>query len=338
MSREAEKTLFGLLIDIEEITTLAMEGLPLEAIPSEELRPIFEWALNYFHQGGRKMPPTIEAFKATEMIGFKDSRSMFDVLGEYDIEIGELPDQHMLWAIEELKATYLKKTVQDWSKETSRELTEVPSGDTHGVLAERATQLVGLSLDLESHQTRVELRETASDILADYEERKSANGAFRGMAFGLQEVDEHSNGIYPGEIAILGAYAKVGKSYFVDRVALKEWERGRSVALFTLENSLEMTRDRIACLATGVNPTHFEQGISLPDEELMVQTWIHDVLEKSDTPLNMLAPEGSERSLPSWKPSVLVMHGTSRSVRSFTTSRHSSMGRETRCLASSHTR
>ena len=132
--------MFGLLLDPKEIATLARLGLPIEAIPSAELRPIFEWSLDYFHQSGRTMPPTLEAFKNTRMPGFQEARSMYDVLQEYEVNLDELPDEHMSWAIEELKATFLKKRVQDWSKDTSRDLTEVQSKDTPVVLAERASE------------------------------------------------------------------------------------------------------------------------------------------------------------------------------------------------------
>jgi replicative DNA helicase len=219
-----------------------------------------------------------------------------EVLEEYDINIGELPEEHMLWAIEELKATYAKKQVQEWSKDTSRELTEVASKDVHVVLAENASELVKLSMSLESHTTRVDLRDQGPDILERYEARAAAMGAFQGMHFGLPEIDQHTNGIRPGELAVVGAYAKVGKSYFVDRVALNEFQIGRSVALFTLENSIEMTTDRIACLATGIDPIPFDNGVATPEDIQAVREWIDNTLNTAEHPLHILSPSEGEKT------------------------------------------
>lgn len=296
MSRHAEKVLFGLLTELEEIATLAAEGLPMEAIPSAELRPILDWSLNYYHQHGRKLPPTEEAFKQTRMPGFQESRSMYEVLEEYDITIGDLPEEGMLWAIEELKATWAKKQTQEWSKDTSRELTEVPSGDVHTVLAERASELISLSMSLESKITRVDLREQGPDIMQRYNVRASNTGDFQGMHFGLPEIDSHTNGIREGELAVVGAFAKVGKSYFLDRVALQEFQAGRSVALFTLENSIAMTTDRIACLANNIDPIAFDEGRSSAEDLKLVDEWIHDVIEKAGCPLHILSPDEGEKT------------------------------------------
>ena len=296
MSRHAEKVLFGLLIHDESIASLAAEGIPMEAIPSTELHPILDWSMKYYHQHGRKLAPTVEAYKETRMPGFQESRSMYEVLQEYDIEMGDLPDEGMLWAIEELKATFAKKQVQEWSKDTSRELTEVPSGDVAMTLAESASALVNLSMSLESHVTRVDLREQGPDIMQRYNERAAITTNFQGMHFGLPEVDTHTNGIRAGELAVVGAFAKVGKSYFLDRVALEEFNAGRSVALFTLENDIKMTTDRIACLANSIDPIAFDEGRSSAEDLKVMQEWIHDVIEVAGCPLHILRPEEGERT------------------------------------------
>jgi hypothetical protein len=85
----------------------------------------------------------------------------------------------------------------------------------------------------------------------------------------------------------------------LDRIALKEWQAGRTVSLFTLENSLEMTRDRIACLATGVHPERFEMGVCDPQEEEAIREWIRDSMDHQDNKLWIVHPPLGERTIES---------------------------------------
>ena len=289
MSLLGQKTLFGLLVDTESMHTLAMEDLDPLVIPNEELRSIYLWCMNYYHQGGRIAAPTVDVLKTTDTPGIPKV-SMYDTLIEHEIPLDELPDETIEWAIDDLKATYLTRQTQEWMKKASEEITLAVPGERHAVLTQYATELVGLSTRLESRATRVELRETADDIMLEYDARKADNQTFRGMHMGLPLIDDHTNGIHPGELCIVGAGPKTGKSYFLDRVALKEMEVGRTVVLFTLENSIKMTRDRIACLAAEVNPIKFEQGKCTPEEEASVRELVAEWSEPGSS-LHILKPE-----------------------------------------------
>ncbi len=75
-----------------------------------------------------------------------------------------------------------------------------------------------------------------------------------------------------------------------DRIALKELEVGRTVVLYTLENSIKMTRDRIACLAAEVNPIKFEMGQCTPAEEESIRYWVEE-MKQAGSPLHILKPE-----------------------------------------------
>lgn len=117
-----------------------------------------------------------------------------------------------------------------------------------------------------------------------------------GMHFGIKDIDDHTYGIHPGELAIVAAHAKAGKSFFLDWVALKEFEQGKTVGLFTLENSIPMTEGRIACLAVGADPTRWIKGQSYPDEEESITSWINDVLRKSDEKFYIMQPAPGDRT------------------------------------------
>ena len=290
MSSLSEKTLFRLLLDPDSLTVLSMEGLSSDIIPTEELRPIYEWALRYYNKGGRVVAPTVELLRNSKL---PNGLSMYDILSKYDIRLDEAVDEEpptIEWAIEELRSSWLTLQTHDWARRMTTAVTTALPEDRQEVLSGYASELVGLSLALESRRTRIEVGASADEILLDYEYRKANQGEFRGLGFGLPEVDEHTNGIHAGELAIMAAGPKTGKSYMMDHVALKEWEKGRNVALFTLENSIEMTRDRIACMALGINPSDIDRGLLTDEAEEQLRDWVSD-LGKSSTKLHILKPE-----------------------------------------------
>jgi replicative DNA helicase len=103
--------------------------------------------------------------------------------------------------------------------------------------------------------------------------------------------------LHPGELGIVAAGPKVGKSFFLCWAALSDWRNGRRPALFTLENSVPMMRDRIACLAANVDPSAWWRGECSDDEIETVRAWANET-EKEDHPLWILRPDLGGRSLP----------------------------------------
>jgi replicative DNA helicase len=290
VSSLSEKTLFRLLLDQDSLNALSLDGLDTEVIPTDELRPIYEWAIRYYNKGGRVVAPTVELFREARL---PNGFTMYDTLSKYDIRLDEALDEELPtieWAVEELKSSWLTMQTHEWARRMTTAVTTALPEDRQGVLSEHASELIGLSLKLESKRTRIEIGASADEILLDYDYRKANQGEFRGMGLGLTEVDHHINGLHSGELGIMAAGPKTGKSYMMDWVALREWERGRNVALFTLENSIEMTRDRIACMALGINPSDIDRGLLTDEAEEALRDWVSD-MRNGDTKLHILKPE-----------------------------------------------
>jgi replicative DNA helicase len=66
------------------------------------------------------------------------------------------------------------------------------------------------------------------------------------------------------------------------------------VVLYTLENSVEMTLDRIACLATGTNSRDWQRGAVNPDQVEAIKKVIEEMSE-SDHPLYVIQPPVNKR-------------------------------------------
>ena len=321
MSQRGERCLFESLIDPEYLSEIALAGLPSEVIPSEDLRPIYEFALRYFQRSGARSAPTVAVFRNTEVEGEgRQGVMMADVLAEHEIFFDSFPDETVDWILEDLRSGYISRILGEWTKATITEVTQATPADRHRKLSERATELVGISMDLEEGRTRVNLADEGPAILADYDERHENEDSFIGMRLGFNsdpddegfsQIDLHTNGIRDGELAILGAGPKTGKSFALAHTALTEFQHGRNVAFYTLENSIEMTKNRIACLATRVNSHRFERGECLPAERAAVEAWVNDILPSRDNKLWIISPEDGHR-----RPENIVLEAQTLNVDS----------------------
>lgn len=251
----AEEVLYNNLTTTDSLDFLVREGFSTEhnreCIPTELGREIVAWTLDQYHKSGRKVAPTKEGIATTW--GREMERLGLAVDDEYD-------DDSIQWAVEELRSQYANHVVQKFVKALAVEMADAPAPDRAGLVRTYAGQLYDLSQRVTSHH-----QEMAADIGLDdawirYQERATARNHVKGLTFGLPLIDEHLMGIWPGEIAVFGAGSGVGKSWVAIKAAVADWRRGRRCMLVTLENDLEMTYDRMACVLAGISYARFQQG------------------------------------------------------------------------------
>jgi replicative DNA helicase len=286
VSALGEKTLIQHLVDRESLDTLAREGLPEECVPTEELRRVLHFCLDYFHHSGRTKAPSVAVVRA----------EYGDLLDDHEIDLTHEPEDSVEWAIDDLKGTFAYKRTATFNKALAAAMAEAETAQRVAVVNEYATELVSLAMALESHESKVDARVGMTERLQAYEDRASDRDSVYGLRFGLPQIDDYTRGIHPGELAVLAAGPKVGKSYLLDLVALREWQAGRTTVLYTLENSVEMTLDRIACLATGVDSRRWQHGDCNEDEVSLIRGWTEEVVT-ADVPLHVVQPAPGQRSV-----------------------------------------
>lgn len=301
MSLLGQKTLISRLIDIESVERLAREGLDPQVIPDERLRPLVDFAIGYYHQSGRTAVPTEEVMRLY----------FGDTLDDAEIDLGGY-DETIDWAIDDLKAAWVHREASSFNKRFATDMAQVSITERIEVLNSAASELVQMSMRMESKEAAVDAREGMIDRLVAYAERADdvATGRVRGMRLGLPEIDSFIHGIHDGEMAVLAAPPKTGKSYMLDRCALMAWTAGGKPALFSLENSVEMTLDRIACLATGIDSKRFQDGQCTPEEIARVTAWVESS-QSAENPLWVLSPEDGQRT-----PEALVRQAQMRGADS----------------------
>lgn len=288
MANHAELTLLSSLNDTDRVELLARQQIPMEIIPTEELRPIVSWTIDQFHASGLTQAPSRKAL--LEVHG--------DTLEQAEIEL--IPEDEetdsIAWALEYLKAQYTLVNWQHFAKQASRAMHEASGADRVATLAKISTELFELVNEVSSREGFADAKTGIRESIRDYEARELAGHVFRGMMLGLDEVDEHTYGIHDGELAILAAGPKVGKSMMVARAAWYEaWERGRCVVLYSLENSVEMTYDRMICMHLKIDFRRFQRG-QCDEGELKRIADFRQQVEESEVALYVIQPEMGQRT------------------------------------------
>lgn len=272
---------------------MAREGVPTEIIPDDVLAVIVQWAIEYYFDSGRLYAPSLEALRSATI----GKQTFGEILDDREIDLAVEPEDSVEWALDDLRSSYIHAVTQVENKAFAKRMSDAHSTDRLEVLAEHATEMIGLSMRLARHDTIADMREQASTVMREYEHREATRGEFRGLRLGMPAIDAYTYGIHEGELCVAAAGPKVGKSYLLCWIALAEWLAGRSSCLFTLENSVEMMLDRIACLATGVPSTTWQRGECTPEDKELVRDWL-DVMEQSEVPLRVLRPDIGSRSFP----------------------------------------
>lgn len=116
-------------------------------------------------------------------------------------------------------------------------------------------------------------------------------------------------------------------SWVAGKTALNEWSAGRLAALFTLENDLSMTFDRLACMKARVNYERWQRGDADDGEVERVRMWA-DKLAKSDNAPIVLMPDRGSRTVPAIVRKAVVLGAQSLIVDQLSFVEHSPTSRE----------
>jgi replicative DNA helicase len=288
-TNRSEDTLYSSLTDVEALEQLVKISLPLECIPTPAMRDVVSWAVSYFEKSGQSKAPSREALMETWGQVIEDAEVEIE---ESDVELEEIG-----WAIDALKAKYADWKFQSWQKEAAAALSESNTTTRLSVMEEQVHVLNQMILSLRDKTQEVEGMDGFARALAAYERRAEKAQQHRGLAFGIEPIDEYTYGIHEGELAVLAAGPKTGKSVAFAYILLQEWKKGRHVTLNTLENSVDMTYDRLVCIHLHVDHDRWRKGLCSPDEVDRVRTFIHEKLDDMKELIHVIQPQRGQRTV-----------------------------------------
>lgn len=285
----SEDTLYSSLTDVDALEQIFQIGLNVRAIPTPPMREVVQWALDYFDRSGQSKAPSREALMETWREVIDDAEV---VIADVDIEQDEIT-----WAIDALHAHYALYEFQVWQKEAAASLHESSTTERLNVLELEVHKLNELVLSLRDKTQEVEGVDGFQRSLAEYHRRAETAQTHRGMAFGIDEIDEYTYGIHEAELAVLAAGPKTGKSVTLAYVLLQEWKRGRRSTYYTLENTVRMSYDRLVCIHLGIDHDRYRRGECMPEEVDRVQTFISERGKEMKDFIRIVQPQRGSRTV-----------------------------------------
>lgn len=319
MTTHAEHVIFSRLNDVETLEYLVKESFNVGLLTTSAMRPVVTWALDEYLRSGCMQAPSREALVATWKQTIEDA--------EIELEPEDVEIDSAEWAVEWLRSQRVFYEAQKFTKAFAQAIIEANTPDRVAVLQEHASELMGLSMSVSSQMHSVTLDEGVRQSLQRFDARRESGLAVRGMRLAYEQIDEHTCGIQDGELAILAAGPKTGKSYFLARVALEEYRLGRRVVLNTLENSTDMTVDRIICMAQAVDFRSFQRGTCTQEETERVRDFEAD-LARAGGMLQIIKPDRGERSAAQMVKKAQVLNAESLLIDQLTFVEHPEPGRK----------
>lgn len=233
---DVERKLLSRLTNPEDLQKVHDMGLRAEVFEDPYHKIMFGFMLDYWHRSQREQAPTWIVMES-----------------EYpSIPLDKEVDETTEWCVEFLKKRYKKNRIQDIVRRAIDDMDNDPDETLRGMWAET----------YEARQT-VAPRNVNSDMAANVQERRERYNNDKdsldllGVTFGLAELDDHTRGLFPGELAAVAARTKVGKSWILANAFVSAHKIGLRPIMFTLEMNIQEMEDRIDCLYSGVSYSKF---------------------------------------------------------------------------------
>lgn len=253
--KHAEATLLQHLDNADSLDYMAREGLITEKyrviIPTPEVKVLIAWALELFFESGRIVAPSATALRET----WADHLEQYDIKIDFDSE----PDS-VQWAITDLRSNYARIEAETLMNLFAKEMGEADGPAKVEVFGKYVDLMFVTHEALITRRFEMDGERGVEDAIQRLDERAADGLVTRGLLLGIPEIDAHTFGTHPGEITTIAAPPGKGKSWAAGYITIKNWEMGKKIVLVTLENSIEMTYDRLCCMATAVDYEMWQKG------------------------------------------------------------------------------
>lgn len=269
-----ERKLLSCLTDPDEIAKVWEAGLSSEVFEEPIYRAAYDFVIAYWLDNQMAKAPTAFVIEH-ELPGLK-----------LDTDV----EESVTWLADKLQQRYVTNQLQEMLREAATTSVEDPHAtlaklhatayDTAEAVAPRITR---------STMTNIDERRRRYDQRA-----QSVNGI--GLPFGLAELDEHTGGLMPGELGVIGAYSKVGKSFFLVMVAAALRKAGYTPIVFTLEMSIAEIEDRIDAMFSGVSYNRLSHSDLHFDEDKQLRAAQEALAEMGG--ILVESPEEGQRTVP----------------------------------------
>lgn len=242
---DLERLLVGHLVNTASVAQTFELGLRPEVFEDRLCESAFRFAQKYWFDSGMERAPTALVLQH-EFPGLR---------------VEPDPQESVSWLIAELQKRYASNRLQQMLYSAGEKSLDDPVAALKGLYtrAYEAAEVIA------PRQTRVDMAVTIADRRQRYTERKAHPDGL-GLPYGIPELDQHTGGLMPGELAVLGAFSKTGKSFFLCHTLVGLRRAGYTPILFTLEMSIAEMEERIDALHSGVSYNRLVHATLSEDE------------------------------------------------------------------------
>lgn len=294
MAAHFEKVIVQHLVLPGSLQHIVEAELPEDLLPSDDLGAVFRFCHDYWHASDeRTVAPPPEVLYSHPALA--------NAIAEHEIDLAIEPEGELSWALDMAQGAYINRAVQPWIKTFSTAVVapDVDLLDKPQRLDDAIQELMELQGRFVKRSMHAVVASALVGHLADYHQRAAlTHDQIRGARLGIGALDQHTMGVRDGELAILAAGPKVGKSFWMLWAAYCYWLAGGSPVLFTLENSVEMALTRLVCMVLGIDYARWDQGHCEPEEIRAVEEMIA-TFQSTERPFHILQPETNKRTIES---------------------------------------
>jgi replicative DNA helicase len=247
-------------------------GLRPDVFEDRICESAFSFTMKYWFDSGMERAPTVM------------------VLERECLHVEPDPQESVSWLVSTLQKRYVSNRLQEMLYEAG----DASLKDPVSALKKLYATAYDAAEVITPRQTRVDMADSINDRRRRYEERNSHPGGL-GLPYGIAELDQHTGGLMPGELGVIGAFSKVGKSFFLCNTLVHLRRAGYTPILFTLEMSIGEIEERIDALYSGVSYNRLIHATLKPEE----QDRLHAAQEEMALagPVLVESPEEGERTV-----------------------------------------
>jgi len=173
---------------------------------------------------------------------------------------------HVSRYIEILRKKYLLRQISLVSEETARRA-RLGRDDAQSLLEESGARLRALGDDYSEGKV-MEIKRLATEALDGLERLFGNRTSLTGLSTGLAGFDGMTNGLQPGEMVVVASRPSMGKTALAlniaEHVAI---QRGKAVAIFSLELSAKQLMQRLLCSVARVDLKKIRDGFMTKNED-----------------------------------------------------------------------
>lgn len=272
---DAERLLLGRLTDAESVAEAWNCGVRPEHFEQPLYQAIWNFTTSYWEQSQRASVPTPWVL-AEEFSGYVPAQSVAE-------EIFELASL--------LRRRYVTNQLQEMMRRAAADSVTDPIR----ALSQLHVEAYTASEKSSPRLTRINMAETAEQRWESYLQSHENAPQLLGVPYGIDLLDAYTGGIHPGELAVVGAFAKTGKTWFLCNAAVAALRRGLRPVIFTLEVGLEDIQQRIDALHSGVSYNDIVRRRLDPTQKAALRATLDELTQ---TGLAVERPDPGDRTVP----------------------------------------